>query len=72
MGSRTEKQRQAEEEIKKKIVAAHRAGRTDKDGKAYVPVVRGTGHTNRMVNPWGCVKYNQWPRDENGELIGDN
>jgi hypothetical protein len=69
MGSRTEKQRQAEEAIKKKIVAAHRAGLTDKNGVKVVPAIRGTGHTNRMVNPWGKEKYNIWPRDENGELI---
>jgi len=69
MASRTEKQRQLEENIKKKIVAAHRAGLTDKDGKALEHPHYGTGHTNKCVCLWGPTKLNIWPRDESGQLI---
>lgn len=73
MASKTEKMRQQEEEIKKKIVASHRAGLCDKDGNEIPHRVYGRGHTNSVIWPGlpGQGPRNVWPRDDQGSLIGD-
>jgi hypothetical protein len=71
MASLTIKQRQLEEDIKKKIVDAHRRGACDKNGKPWAPRVWGTGHLSFAMIPVGREKLNVWPRDERGNLIGD-
>jgi len=42
----------------------HLAGYTDRDGQPMIPQI--------MISvPVGKTKLNIWPRDENGNLIGD-
>lgn len=71
MASRSEKQRQAEENIKKIIVRSHRAGLCDKDGKGWAPRTYGVGHLATALCPFGAQKLNIWPRDGAGRLVGD-
>ena len=74
MGFKTKKMIQLEEDIKKRIVAAHRAGICDKEGgtlphpkpnaKPYTPKIFWTIGENPPIH--------NWPRDANGNLIGDD
>ncbi len=72
MASKTQKMREQEEVIKKKIVAAHRAGLTDKNGRGLVSSYSGCGHLHCGLVPFGPQKIKVWPRDEKGFLIGDD
>jgi len=72
MANLTAKQRAWEEKIKRQIVKTHRAGGCDKDGNPIPKRIYGTGHLNFTTVPFGPEKFNLWPRDENGNLIGDD
>jgi len=72
MASKTLKQRQSEEEVKQMIVAAHRRGVCDSDGVTYPPKRHGYGHLHWAPVPYGDTKLRLWPRDDEGNLIGDN
>jgi len=72
MANKTAQMRANEEAIKQKIVRAHRAGLTDKNGRGLVRPVVGTGHLHFTTVPVGPERYNVWPRDRDGNLIGDD
>lgn len=69
MANLTKAQRDAEEVIKRKIVAAHQRGVCDKDGNPIPPRVYGVGHMRCALVNWGEPHLNVWPRDEQGELL---
>jgi hypothetical protein len=72
MASKTLKMRQREEEIKKAIVRSHQAGKCDKDGSAVPRTPCGCGHLPMGLVPFGIQKIRTWPRDDDGNLVGDD
>jgi hypothetical protein len=64
--------RQQEEQIKQKIVDAHRRGVCDGEGRTYPPRIYGVGRLPTGLVPFGEQKIRNWPRDESGQLIGDD
>ena len=54
-------QRDYEEELN---IRSHKAGHTTREGKPVPAKIMSTG--------FGKSKLNVWPRDKNGNLIGDN
>ncbi len=72
MASKTKKMLDWEESIKRKIVDAHRRGVCNKDGVAIHSAPSGFGHLNWCPCNFGPTRYNVWPRDAQGNLVGDD